>query len=152
MAEVYVFSQRQFNKVMNDMGWNDSNIERINDAAIISICNTDGSMEHWFKEDHDNVLNVEFDDDEHSAPGAKIKVMSPRQAKAVVDFYEQHINARYFVVHCEAGISRSAAVAQCFIDFLKMHGVRDVTLHENFAFCPNAHIERLLHRELYRRN
>ena len=150
MAEVYIFSQRQFNKAMTDMGLNDNNIEQHDDIAIISICNSDGSMVHWFKEDHKNVMNLDFDDVEYDSKDNY--AMTQDQAKQIVDFYEQHINVKYFIVHCEAGISRSAAVATCFIDFLHSNGIRGHTLHENFSYCPNAHVVRLIHRELYRRN
>ena len=150
MAEVYIFSQRQFDKVMSDMGWNDSTIAKINNAAIISICNTDGSMEHWFKEQHNNVLNLDFDDNEHPIPGYEIQSMTERQAKMIVNFFKKHIDVEYFIVHCEAGISRSAAVATCFIDFLHMNGIRGNTLHKNFSYCPNSHVERLIHREFLR--
>ena len=153
MTDVYIFSQRVFDALMADMKWNDSTIDLIDDTAIISICNTDGSTKHWFKENHDNVLNLDFDDNEHPTPGANIISMSEEQAKQIVDFYEKNINANCFIVHCEAGISRSAAVATCFIDFLRMHGMNNnCTLHKNSFYCPNSHVERLIHREFMTRN
>jgi predicted protein tyrosine phosphatase len=152
MAQIYIFSYRQFNKVMEDMGWNDSNIDNLTNTAIVSICDTDGSMPHWFKEQHHNVLNIEFDDNEHPVPGANIIALTENQAKLIVDFYENNINVEYFIVHCAAGISRSAAVATCFMDFLHMHNIKGHTLHKNFSYCPNSHVERLLHQEFMRRN
>ena len=67
MINVYIFSQKQFKAVMKDMGWNDNTIDLIQDSAIISICNTvtnivDSSMSHWFEKNHNNVLNIDFDD------------------------------------------------------------------------------------------
>lgn len=152
MADIYINSQRQFDRIMSDMGWNDSTIDLINDTAIISICNTDGSMVHWFKYNHDNVLNIDFDDVEHDIPDLGVFAITPEQAKTIVDFFEKHINARNFIVHCEAGISRSAAVAICFLDFLHMNEIKGNTLHKNFSYCPNARVERLIHQELSKRN
>ena len=34
MAQIYIFSQRQFDKVMSDMGGNDGNIAKISNTAI----------------------------------------------------------------------------------------------------------------------
>ena len=152
MANIYIFSQRQFNSVMSDMGWNDSTIDLINDTAIISICNTDGSMVHLFKYNHDNVLNLDFDDVEYDVPEMGIVAITPRQAKLIVDFFEKHIDAKNFIVHCEAGISRSAAVATCFMDFLHMNGIKGNSLHKNFSYHPNPRVERLIHQELSKRN
>ena len=67
-------------------------------------------------------------------------------------FFEEHKDVQNFIVHCEAGISRSAAVAVCFVDFLHMNGKKDITLHKNYAFSPNPLVERLLHREFVNRN
>lgn len=152
MAHIYIFSQGQFNQVMNKLNWNDSTIDKINDTAIISICDTSGSMEHWFKHNHENVLNIDFDDNEHPVPGAPIYALTEEQAKEIVDFFEKHINVDNFIVHCAAGISRSAAVATCFMDYLHSKGIKGHALHKNFSYCPNSHVERLLHKEFRERN
>ncbi len=152
MAEVYIFSYKHFNNVMKDMGWNDNTINKVHDTAIISICNNDGTMEHWFKRNHRNVLNLNFDDTTYDLPEAGIYSLSEEQAKLIVDFYEKNINVDNFIVHCEAGISRSAAVAVCFLDFLHMNGISGGTLHQNFAFSPNPKVERLIHQEFSKRN
>lgn len=152
MAQIYILSQAQFNRAMAEMCWNDSTIDNIKDTAIISICDTNGSMVHWFKDQHHNVLNIDFDDNEHPIPGAPIYAMTEAQAKKIVDFYEKNINVDNFIVHCAAGISRSAAVATCFMDFLHMHNIQGHTLHKNFSYCPNSHVERLIHREFQNRN
>lgn len=151
MINVYIFSQRQFNSVMKDMGWNDNTIDYIDDTAIISICNTNGSMVHWFNDNHNNVLNLDFDDVTFTDEEAGSYALTGSQASMIVDFFEQHTDAKNMVVHCEAGISRSAAVAVCFVDFLRMIGKRDVTLHKNYAFSPNPLVERLIHKEFENR-
>ena len=60
MVNVYIFSQKQFNKIMKDMSWYDDTIDMITDTAIVSICNTDRSMIHWFADKHNNVLSTNF--------------------------------------------------------------------------------------------
>ena len=137
---------------MKDMGWNDDTIDMITDTAIVSICNTDGSMIHWFNKPHDNVLNIDFDDSTFDDEEAGIYSITEQQASQIVDFFENHAHVQNFVVHCEAGISRSAAVAVCFVDYLHMNGARDVTLHENYSFHPDPKVERLIHKEFAKRN
>lgn len=135
------------------MGWNDSTIDNIKDTAIVSICDTSGKMIHWFKRNHENVLNIDFDDNEHPDPEApEIHAMTEEQAVIIVDFFEKHTDKKNFIVHCAAGISRSAAVATCFMDYLHMNGIKGHTLHKNFSYCPNSHVERLLHKEFRQRN
>lgn len=134
------------------MGWNDNTIDLITDSAIVSICNTDGSMIHWFKKQHNNVLNIDFDDSTFDDEESGIFSITESQAKDIVDFFENNIHVDNFIVHCEAGISRSAAVAVCFVDFLHINGIRDITLHENFSFHPNPKVERLIHKEFSNRN
>lgn len=152
MVNVYIFSQKQFNKIMKDMSWYDDTIDMITDTAIVSICNTDRSMIHWFADKHNNVLNLDFDDVLFTDEEAGIFALNDEQAKILVDFFEEHKDVQNFIVHCEAGISRSAAVAVCFVDFLHMNGKKDITLHKNYAFSPNTLVERLLHREFVNRN
>ena len=36
------------------MSWYDDTIDMITDTAIVSICNTDRSMIHWFADKHNN--------------------------------------------------------------------------------------------------
>ena len=72
MIQCYIYPHRLFDIVMSENNWNDEN--RPEDSAFISICclpeikkgyleavkkETD---EHWFKENHENVLNVDSDD------------------------------------------------------------------------------------------
>lgn len=62
------------------------------------------------------VLRLEFDDvDPVSYPGAngELTCMSKRQAEVIAEFFmENHASVKRFVVHCRAGISRSAGVAK----------------------------------------
>lgn len=142
---------------MKDMGWNDNTIDLIKDSAIISICNTAGNladnpMVHWFKRNHDNVLNIDFDDTTFDDEEIGIQSITEKQAAEIVDFFEKNINKKNMIVHCEAGISRSSATALCWIDFLHMNNIRDITLNQIQSMCPNPKVERLIHLEFSRRN
>lgn len=157
MINVYIFSQKQFNGVMKDMGWNDNTIDLIEDTAIISICNTpsnlaDNQMVHWFNKNHDNVLNLDFDDTTFDDEEIGIHSITQKQASQIVDFFEKNIDKKNMIVHCEAGISRSSATALCWIDFLHMNNIRNITLHQVQSICPNPKVERLIHLEFSKRN
>ena len=70
---INVLSHRAFDMWMQEFGFSDERLPD-KDEAVISICCTpeikhnylEGykheTDEHWFKEQHDNVLNVDFDD------------------------------------------------------------------------------------------
>ena len=88
------------------MSWYDDTIDMITDTAIVSICNTDRSMIHWFADKHNNVLNLDFDDVLFTDEEAGIFALNDEQAKTLVDFFEEHKDVQNFIVHCEAGISR----------------------------------------------
>ena len=66
--------------------------------------------------------------------------------------FEKNIDKNHLIVHCEAGISRSSATALCWIDFLRMNNIRDITLHQIQSICPNPKVERLIHSEFSKRN
>jgi predicted protein tyrosine phosphatase len=62
-----------------------------------------------------DVLRLYFHDSvPYGREPRKVDLFSPEQAQAVIDFLRRH-NAqsepRHLLIHCEAGISRSAAVA-----------------------------------------
>ena len=121
---ITVMPQSVFDTRMRDLGINDSNVstEHSNDA-FISIIGTpeclnyyldEGDTEHYFKESHDNVLNLEFDDipcDEYDYHGHTFKGLSMEQAKQIYDFVEAN-KGKNFWIHCRAGRSRSMAVGQ----------------------------------------
>jgi len=64
-----------------------------------------------------NVLALEFDDVEGYVGSDGFSVFDHRQAKQVVAFI-QGLNGADLVVHCQAGMSRSAAVAKFAADHM----------------------------------
>ena len=119
-----VLSHFNFDDKMKEMGLNDDNVEGSN-MAFISIIGTpecltyyldEGDTKHYFK-DHDNVLNLDFDDIRTDViyDGHHFKTMTMEQAEKVVDFIDKIFddgNTTYIMIHCRAGMSRSRAFGE----------------------------------------
>lgn len=146
--KVYCYSKRDFEKVAIANGWNDDNPPK--DWAVISICCKpevvlnvlDGDDTHFFTKDHENVLNVEFDDitqDEQyiSDPGIGFTAygLDIATAKRIVKFIDEHAGMD-FMVHCRAGKSRSQAVTRFITDFYDGY---TETNPDNPCMFPNCH-------------
>lgn len=129
-----VLSQRDFDDKMKEMGLDDSNVEQMNDSAFISIIGTkecldnylhEGATEHFFKSDHDNVINLDFDDVDSDCEheGVHFSGISKEQAMRLVIFIDRAstLNCKDVYVHCRAGISRSRAVAEYIARHYSMH-------------------------------
>ena len=68
-----------------------------------------------------SVLRLKFDDIECDR-GPNYKTISKTQAKSIVRYIsDNHPDVDMIVVHCEAGISRSAAVAAVMSELLEGH-------------------------------
>lgn len=123
MKTCYVYPHKLFDNVMDSNGWNDNNIPSKN--AFISICCTPDikknyleehkkeTDEHWFSENQDNVLNLDFDDilmeNVSTAYGIAYGI-NKDQAKCIVEFIEQNKDKDEMYIHCRSGKSRSVAV------------------------------------------
>ena len=121
---IRIYPQLEFDEMMEKMGLNDENIENETDLAIISICGCKDAIafwgdtdEHWFKQNHSNVLNLDFDDvyEENidytvNADGEEkiyhFNGMKMEQAREAIKFIEANLG-KNFIVHCRAGQSRS---------------------------------------------
>ena len=121
--KIKVLPKCKFDKMMSDNGWNDNNIP--SDKAFISICcnpiikknyledykhKTD---EHWFKKNHKNVLNVEFDDifvPEFETLYGMAYGITDSTAKKIVKFAKDNSDKEEIIIHCMAGRSRSVGV------------------------------------------
>lgn len=121
---IKVLSQFQFDSEMEHRGINDSNVEELTNEAFISIIGTEECLKyyleeedtvHYFKENHPNVLNLEFDDlgEDFDWKGHIFKTITWEQAKELYDFIKANLG-KNFTIHCRAGMSRSQAVG-CFI-------------------------------------
>ena len=127
--KIYCYSKKNFEKLCAARGWNDRNPPA--DTAVISICCKPevvdnvlgGEDQHWFGKEHDNVLNVEFDDITEDVqhitdPGVGFTAygLDPATARRMVAFIRDH-RGMDFAVHCRAGKSRSQGVVRYVLDF-----------------------------------
>ena len=100
--KIEVLSQNLFDNTCKNKGLNDANVDLENELAFISIIGTEECLKyylkepdttHYFKTEHKNVLNLEFDDcstdvlyNDHL-----FKTISIEQAEKIVDFIEEQI-------------------------------------------------------------
>lgn len=125
MIKIEVFSQYLFDENCKSLGLNDNNVDEVKDTAFISIIGTkecleyyldEGNTKHYFNDNHNNVLNLDFDDTSTDVKynGHIFKTMRMEQAEKAVDFIEKMIDEgkTKFFIHCRAGYSRSRAFAE----------------------------------------
>lgn len=120
-----ILSWEEFAQEMCNRGIRDSNAEEHKDICMVSIhCTPDVAspdVREFFKEDHDNVLRLYFDDIEEEvrefrtfghgeSDPYKAYGITEEQAKKLYEFLEKHKERKECIVHCYAGISRSGAV------------------------------------------
>lgn len=163
-----VYSHRDFEKVCASNEWTDDNVSELNDKAFISICCSDTSREglcetvygsrrtHYFKEQHSNVINIDFDDVEEdtewsnsNGSSGKYVCISDDQAKELYEFIKKNIG-RNFYIHCSAGVSRSQAVGLFIREFFPEfnYGERE----SNPCVTPNNKVLMMLKRCWYSEN
>jgi len=122
MAEIKIFSHEAFDEYCVNNGINDDNVEKLDNKAFISIIGTKDIIEkyldepdtqHYFRTNHTNVLNLEFDDvsEDIEFKGIKARAITPEQCKEVLEFVDGNIG-KDFYIHCRAGVSRSRAVGR----------------------------------------
>lgn len=106
-------------------------------TAIISITDVDkprvafGNTANIY-----DVLRLSFDDVQKDEPNA----MTIDDAKSILKFFKDKCSDFKFIarliVHCEGGVSRSAAVAAALKTII---GVSDMDIFENPKYAPNKH-------------
>ena len=152
---IKILNKHKFNQLMVDKNFDDSNIEYQKDFWIISINNTDTTS--YFKNNHYNVLVLNFDDteedktfpnllkaDEHF----KIYAMNESQGKEVINFLnrvKQTWNSNsVLLIHCHAGQNRSGSVGDFACDYLE-YNRNDFKL-DNPGIKGNSTVSRILNR------
>lgn len=151
MSKILCYSKRDFERVMDVNGWRDESLP--DDVAFISICCTDDCIrgylmardpdaddEHWFKEQHDNVLNLNFDDiiqDEMKSNGLTYRCINEDEAYEVIKFIWNNLGKDIYV-HCRAGKSRSQAITKFVLDYFDKY-YTEYRL-ENPPVIPNGNV------------
>ena len=152
---VYIFGKNQFDKLMVENGITDENVETRDSIFLISIVDTDQfstSREPYFKMDHENVLNLAFDDCEHDGQPSPTqpsgtKAFTEEQAAKVINFVKKHRDKKTCIVHCMAGISRSGAVGTFINGYAQ--GNWEEFKRTNPQISPNGRVTRLLNKAKY---
>lgn len=139
-TDIIVLSHFDFDRYCKDHKLNDSNVEKESDFAFISIIGTPEVLEyylqepqtyHWFKKNHQNVLNLEFDDvsedrqfEYKNRYDKSMKLhayaMTEGQAEQCIKFIEDNLG-KTFIIHCRAGMSRSVGVGRFIIDYYEQY-------------------------------
>lgn len=160
---VHIFGKREFDKLMIENNITDENVESRDSIFFISITDTpellsklgfnEDRNNHYFKEDHENVINLDFDDvenDGESSPTKKdrdTRAFSEKQAKRLYEFIKQHKDKETCIVHCMAGISRSGAVGSFVNGYAQ--GDWERFKRDNPWIVPNARVYRMLNEVKY---
>lgn len=114
-AMILILSKDYFNYILSSKNINDDNVIEKIDLAFISI-NDSTSKYSYFKKDHKNVITLKFDD--LIEPLFDYVLFNKDHAKILLEFIERNKDKK-FIIHCEAGISRSGAIGQFINDTYK---------------------------------
>ena len=161
LNKILVFSHVEFDQYCYENKWDDDNVDELNNHAFISIIGTKECQKyyleedeyHWFKENHNNVLNLEFDDIEHDIDynGHLFKALNEKDAEKLVDFIDNNIG-KHFIIHCRAGRSRSQAIFKYITTmYYKLYDEETCGRKDNPCFSPNMHVVSLLKRTYYKK-
>lgn len=152
-VKVIVYNKAMFDSVCEQNGITDSNVENQTNVAFISIVGTDKSHESkpYFRTDHSNVINLEFDDVDYNYElnDHRYVAMSEEQADKLCDFIEKN-KGKTFYIHCMAGVSRSQAVSMYIQEFYEEYRSRGLRSKEIPPY--NGHVKRSLARAYYKKN
>lgn len=159
MKQVYALSWHKFCATMEHTGVTDDNVESKDKTALIEIMGEQDllSMPHHFKKDHPNVLRLLFDDvdepykvfklgstgdEPYEREFRMVVPMTKEQGQQILDFIKKNKDVGNFMVHCAAGVSRSAAVAKFITEYF---GGEDKDFYKLNPYThPNARILTIL--------
>lgn len=104
----------------------------IEDCIIISITDIEKDVNHFAQNLHiKGICRVQFDDVEID----EVNHITRKDAEKIIAFVNSYIDkVDKIIVHCEAGVSRSAGV--CAALMLIING-DDMEIFNNPKFCPN---------------
>lgn len=115
------------------------------DTVLISICDSNEQPARLKTTFHD-VLRLHFDDvDSADDLMADEVVMTEDHAQCIARFVHKYTTMPKILVHCHAGISRSAATAAAIMKYL---GGNDALIFNHKAFDPNDLVYNLVLKAL----
>lgn len=157
--KVFVYSHVNFDLFCRGKDYNDENVDDVKDTAFISIIGTDDCLKyyneldtthHWFSREHDNVINLKFDDVEEDLDykGYHFKTINEKQAEDLYKFIEKNLGKNFYI-HCKAGKSRSQAVFS-YIQSMYPNLYKDCVYNiQNPCLTPNQSVVRALKHQFY---
>lgn len=127
-------------------------------AAIIRITSMTEFLPLWYRHEFSDVLELFFDDvtEEtlvqliHQGNNKHNLVMfNQGHAEKIVEFFNVHkTSCDAFVVHCDAGVSRSAAVAMSLAKYSGHIDAYTRIITNVPAYCPNPHVRQVMADEM----
>ena len=160
---ILVYSHNEFDLFCYKHNINDKNVEDAwKNYSFISIIGTKECQDkylkendyHWFKKNHKNVLNLNFDDISDyylTYNNILFKGINERQAKQAYFFIKNNIGNN-FIIHCRAGKSRSQAFCRYILDIYSDIYCIDNTRKDNPCNTPNLFVLGELKRQYYKNN
>lgn len=149
MNKILVFSHGEFDKFCMENNYNDDNVDKQNNIAFISIIGSDNCLKyylhedakHWFQQNHNNVLNLEFDDIEEDIyfDGYLLSSFAIKDAQKSINFIENNLG-KTFIIHCRAGKSRSQAFFRFITDYYSQYYSKNCGRIENPCLTPNIKV------------
>lgn len=132
MTEVYIFNRAKAHKY--------SYKPHSHSSIIISICDTIREPCSFLRNPMNKIkgiLRLSFDDIDREIPG--LVAISDDDAKKIAEFVGRYIDkVDRIIVHCEAGVSRSAGCAAAIIQ----HYYGDTGILNNSDYSPNPLVYR----------
>lgn len=139
-------SRTKFNQWCAEQALLDENVGH-NDVAIIEVLDY-AKNEHfknhlpvYFRE-HDNALILQFDDTELT-DNEEEKTFTKEDGEKVLEFTKNNEHKKLFMIHCNAGISRSGAIGRFLFDYFKSKNF-NVNFPEHNSINPNGLVLRTL--------
>lgn len=115
--------------------------KNIPDSVIISIYSTGDIPCRFFANEHIKAVGKWCFDDLANEQGISIE-----QAKQIADFVKRHKDIHTMVVHCDAGISRSAGIAAAIAAWAFGN---DSQIFDDPQYIPNMRCYRFMVRALF---
>lgn len=132
MPEIIVMSRRDAIKY--------SHMENMKSSIIISITDYNKSFPIIHKTTDNKILGIlrlRFDD--VTETDDNYTTINDEQAETIASFVKMNMNIEKIIVHCEAGISRSAGCAAAIMKYLKND---DTPIFNSSYYKPNMTVYR----------
>lgn len=154
--EIKALSRKEMINILETSGnIQTRDVSGFSDTIFISINSTFTNEESPIDKNCKNALVLYFDDTSYSMPVTEqmhdgsmkeIRPISEDQAKEIANFVAQNKDKEQLIVHCNAGQSRSGAVALAINDFMRQD--YNKFLRENPKVKPNPRVLTLVRNAL----